>query len=247
MTRHNKPVKLFLTAGFLAVGICAFAAESSLQRQVEQAARTAALDARPHAAYEVGVNLAWNKKVTLGDVMLRTPRRPAKKSMVLQEKQEQTQCNGVLVKQGQYVLAPASCFENGKFSLTQLTLHFANGSQAQVPVQALSVKGEVAWLQVPAQAAKQLPSLPVALTPGSQSLQEAHGDKMTSFLKQFFRHRRVVERRRSRPGKVYATPRLRVGEPLVYQGQVVALVKQRVNSYGGAFGGVSEIAFAVVR
>ena len=69
----------------------------------------------------------------------------------------------------------------------------------------------------------------------------------TAHLHSFFLAHNVGPLSRTRPGLTAGRRRLQVGDVLIYQGRVVALVKKVVSSYADGLGGVSERAFAVVR
>lgn len=246
MKKNSIYTKALFAAWLLGVSVCAFAAPETLQGKVDRAAAAAALAKNAKApSYEVDLSLDWSKAVTLGDMMLRSPRYPAQRDTVISTKQKQSQCRGVLVNQGKYVLTLANCLNRKDFQLQQITARLHNGQEIKLPLQNITVSGDVAWLPVNRAGLANFTHLTAAAVPDGKSLQEAYGEPMTSFLKKFYRSHQVVKRRCM--GQVYAPVSLRVGDPLIYQNKVVALVKNRISSYGGVFGGVSERAFAVVR
>ncbi len=245
--QNNLYTKIAL--GVLFVGLqalAAFAAEPDIASKVARAAAAAELQ-RAENPYEVIVSLHWKKEVTLGDLMLRAPRRPARKDQVIQVKQKDTSCRGVLVKGGERVLMPSSCLNERKYQLNHLTLHFRNGRSVSKTAAQVQVKEEIAWVEVPVTLTAGAPSVVAAAVPAGQSLQAVYGAEMTSHLRSFFHAKKVGPLSRTRPGPTTGRGLLQVGDALIYQGRVVALVKKVVSGYATTFGGVSESAFAVVR
>ena len=243
--QHNIYTKVALGALFICLQAGAvFAQHPDVKNNVTRAVAAAALQ-RAEAAYEVAVSLDWKKEVTLGDLMLRAPRRPARKEDVVYVKQKNTRCRGVLVENGTRVLMPAACLEERKYQLERIVLHFANGRQAVKNTQELQVNGDIVWAQVPAQLTAGLPSVAAATAPQGKRLQDIYGAEMSSHLRSFFHMKNVGPLSRTRPGA--GRSRLRVGDAVIYQGKVVALVKEVVGAYGTTFGGVSEKAFAIIR
>lgn len=197
--------------------------------------------------YEIPVTVSFEKKVLIKDVMLRAPRRPADGNQVVRVDQAEKTCLGVLVSQGTQVVLPAVCLEQGDYQRTHISMSFRQGSPVAVKAERVIFQDDIAWVNVDANMTKQNPYVVFIRTEKGQTLQEKFGESMTDQLKQFFRERGVIERRRCRLGMTYSESRLRVGEPVFYQGKLVALVKARTKTYGGLFGGVSESALAVIR
>lgn len=244
--KNKSYVKIILPVLLLSVSGVSWAAGPDLKTNVERAVVQVVLG-QEAARYAVTVSLDWKKEVTMGDLMLRAPRRPARKDQVIQVKQKNTVCRGILANQGTRVLMPAVCLREGKYQLDKLTFIFQNGRSYSQSAQHVAVKEEVAWADVPAELTAGIPSATVSAVPQGQSLQDFYGAGMTSHLRSFFHAKKVTALSRTRPGKPIRGPELQLGDALVYQGRVVALVKKVVSSYGNAFGGVSESAFAVLR
>ncbi len=220
-------------------------ASDDLKNQVAHAALKAQL-AHSSADYAVKTVAHFKKEVQLKDLMLRAPRKPVNPNQIISVSFAQKECMGVLTR-GSQVIVPETCISKGNYELDKIVLQFSNGQTTTVDIADISVKEDIAWLRVPSAYTKNLPGVSFRAVAQNKSLQDVFGPDMTARLKQFFHARGVVERRRMRPGLVYSKPHLQVGEPLFYKGEVVALVKKQVWSYGGIFGGVSERAFAVIR
>ena len=73
------------------------------------------------------------------------------------------------------------------------------------------------------------------------------GEDIENFLLSFFHSKGVPSHRRSRIGGFSHHPTVKVGEPVLYQGKVIALVKQIPFTFRrGIFGGISESPFAII-
>ena len=236
-------ITLIATAGLICMGGWAFAQTDSLQHAVARTMFAAQQQIQP---YEVQMELEWDKDITLENLMLRAPRRPSRKEQVIYTKHKTTHCRGVLQGSGTQVLLPASCLEQGKYTLSRAWLFFQNMSTVLISPLSVQVEGEIARVEVPASATVGLLGLTAAPVPAGQSLQQAYGPDMTAHLQMFFREK-AVPSCRVRRGVNKRKPTIRIGDALIYQGKVVALVKEEVSDYGGRFGGVSESAFAVIR
>ena len=218
---------------------------SSLKNQVARAVALAEMSQQ--GGYTVEVVAHFKHEKLLKDYMMRHPRHPARSRQVISVHVAQKKCVGTLVSNGTRVVTPEVCVSKGDYTLEKMVVRFSNGQKMTLDASDVSVKEDVAWLRVDPIYTKELAPanfLPVAQ---GKSLQDVFGADMTDHLKRFFHARGVVERRRCRVGRIYGRPRLKVGEPLFYNGELVALVKQSVRTYGGLFGGVSESAFAIIR
>ena len=221
------------------------ASEQSLADRVARTVFTKAVQQTKNV-YNVHILLRWKKEITLGDMMWRNPRRPARKEQVIKSKQAVTDCLGVLTNEGSRVLFPAVCLKKAGYELERIDLSFQNGSHISKSAQEIIFRGEIAQIEVSSQATAGLPYAVANEIPAGRSLQEFYGEEMTSYLHKFF-HDRNIFSCRVRRGFVSSRPRLTVGEPLIYHGRVVALVKKEIDTYADGFGGVSESAFAIVR
>ena len=242
----NKSYTIVLALVMLA-GFCApaLASEQNLAERVARTVLTKAVQ-QTQNVYGVQISLHWEKEITLGDMMLRRPRRPARKEQVIKSKHTTTDCLGVLTDGGARVLFPSVCLQKNGYVLESMDLSFQNGSYVSKSAQEIVSRGEISQLEVPWQMTAGLPAAVVSTTPENKSLQAFYGEEMTSHLRTFF-HDRNIFSCRVRRGLVSSRPNLTIGEPLVYQGRVVALVKEEVSTYADGFGGVSESAFAIVR
>lgn len=91
--KNKSYVKIILPVLLLSVSGVSWAAGPDLKTNVERAVVQATLG-QEAARYAVTVSLDWKKEVTMGDLMLRAPRRPARKDQVIQVKQKNTVCPG---------------------------------------------------------------------------------------------------------------------------------------------------------
>lgn len=196
--------------------------------------------------YHVHISLQWKKDITLGDLMWRNPRRPARKDQVVQSKRVFSDCLGVLTNEGTRVLFPAVCLQKDGYELESVELSFQNGSRVSKSAQEIISRGEISQTEVSLQTTQGLPSVEVGIVPQGKSLQEFFGDGMIAHLRTFF-HGKNIFSCHVRRGLISSRPNLTIGEPLIYQGRVVALVKKEIDTYADGFGGVSESAFAIVR
>ena len=233
---------LIILAGFCAPVL---ASEQNLTERVAQTVFSKVAKQTGNI-YRVHLSLHWKKDITLGDMMWRRPRRPARKEQVIKSKHTTTDCLGVLTDGGSRVLFPSVCLRKNGYVLESMDLSFQNGSYVSKSAQEIVSNGEIAQLKVPLQATAGLPSAAVSSTPAGKSLQAFYGEAMTSHLLAFF-HDRNIFSCSVRRGLVSSRPNLTIGEPLIYQGRVVALVKKEIDTYADGFGGVSESAFAIVR
>lgn len=206
--------------------------------------RNVACATQKHLA-EVNVTLDWAREIKMEDVMVRPARGGARKSNVVLNKQtKQTTCKGILTHKGQVVI-PTVCTDQGDWQLTKLTLVFANGKKGVGPAETLRIKDEVAYIKVNVELTKGLIGLPTLTTPKGKSLEEHFGHSILNTLSSFFRSKGVViSKRYLRPGKVhYADSTLQVGDGVLYQGKLVALVKKDVHHLRS----ISESPLAILR
>ena len=245
MNRKNNYTKAALLICFLAASVNGFAASLDVSRRVA-AAVLVALQTQDVKQNTVAVSAQLEQRVQLKDALLRPARFSANQNQVVQIRQKEIACSGVLEQSGRQVLVPSVCLVRGGCELKKVVRAFSNAQTAVADSSEVNITGDLARINVSSSATQGLKGFAVA-TQSGRSLQEMYGAEMTEHLKKFFHTRGVEEKMRSRVGNVLIAPRLRVGEPLIYRGQVVALVKKAVSSYGDFGGGVSESAFALVR
>ncbi len=233
----NKYFLKVVIAGILFVGNVGFAQTTAdLQRKVTRVAQT--------QQSEVKITLNWFREVEMRDVMLRPSRGFVHKSkIVLDKKTKQTQCKGVLVQTGQVVM-PKVCMKQN-WQLNQFTLIFANGKKGIGTSKSFRMKGDVVYIEVSPELTKGLKGLPMEATPKGQSLEEHFGHGVLDTIASFFHSKGVVcSKRYYRPGKVhYGDSTLQVGDGILYQGKLVALVKKDVKRIHE----VSEKPLAILR
>lgn len=237
-------IKVFVSLLLATVPLGTFAQRAAFTPALDRAAA----QAKQLSDSTVQVMLDWHKEVKMSDVMFR---RPRVKDSVISVKRKQTYCKGTLLQDGEHVLIPAVCAHKNKYHLDQVTLKFANGYVAQGSAQVLRTKEDIAVITVNAQATQGLRGLPVAAIPSGQTLQETFGESMKDWLLQFF-HRKGIPSRSRRCGRhryrTRSNPSLQVGDPVIYNGKLVALVQKIPHVYrDNVFGGVTEKYLALVR
>lgn len=233
----NKYFLQVVVSSILCIGNLSFAQTTAdLQRNITRVAQT--------QQAEVKITLDWFREVEMRDVMLRPSRGGIHKSKVVLDKQtKQTQCKGVLVQTGQVVM-PKVCMKRN-WQLSQFTLSFANGKKGVGTSKSFRTKGDVVYIEVSSGLTKGLKGLPMALTPKGKSLEEHYGRGVLDAIASFFRSKGVsCSERYYRPGKVhYGDSTLQVGDGVLYQGKLVALVKDSVRHVRV----VSEKPLAILR
>ena len=224
-------------------GLCTSAQALSLE--AAKLERTMTEQIRVEQA-RVQITLYWEKEVQ------RSVHRGGVRSMQNQTQRTETTCQGILLEGNVQVAAPASCFKYEDFSLRQMQLSFSNGKQAVASAQSVRLQEDLAYILVKRNVTEGLIGLPVSKLKEGESLQDAYGKSMTDALHKFF----------SAAGVRFKAPRCRVGsqaygraskntltvgEPVIFKGKLVALVKEVPHIYGTLFGGVSESALAIFR
>ena len=194
---------------------------------------------------KVQVSLDWEKEVHVRDVMLR-PARAHAGDTVIRTEQETTACQGVLLEGNMQVAIPAVCLRKPDFSLQKVHLVFANNHTADTTRASVSIRGEVGYIHLPSRAPQGLRGLAVLTVQPGQSLQETFGSEMTLTLHRFFTSFGIAFKNRvCHLGKTLQRSRLQPGEPVFFQGRLVALLKQVPVRYGTAGGKVSERSLAL--
>jgi len=235
----NKYISLISMCSMFFTGSLCFAQVSTASMQRQIATQMHAKQA------EVQITLDWTQEVEMREVMLRPVRgfvHPSK--IVLTTRQKTTHCRGMLIETGQ-VVTPAVCVRNGNWDLSKITLAFSNGKQGIGAAGSVSVKEDVAYIKVCPKLTQGLVGVPVALTPKGKSLKEHFGDKVMNTLSSFFHSKGVVQSQHYfRPGKVhYSNSTLQVGDGILYEGKLVALVKKNIKHYRS----LSEKPLAILR
>ncbi len=225
-----------LSAATLPAGAQSFT--DQLQRNVYAAAQD--------ATSKVQVHFKWKKPVYMSDVMFRRPRT---KDMIIRWDQKTTTCAGIVSAENR-VYFVADCLEPGSFEfehLKEVQVTFANGEKVVGGKNTIGRHDEVAWMLAPYASLQGVHKLTVLRTPKGQSLQDAYGETMTRKLKSFFRSKNIPARsHRCRIGYSPRSAKLAVGDPVIIDGKLVALVKYIPSSYQGLLGGVSENSLAVI-
>lgn len=233
----HKTLTFLLTACLLALGNFAFAEISAdeLQRSLTHATQL--------AQAEVTVSFLWEKKVRARDVMSR-PARMGAGNAVIRVDRETTSCKGILTNQNN-VITPAVCAENGNFELKQISLQLKNGKTATGASSVMSIKEDIAYIRVTKQATQGLVGLALAPVQAGQSVEDVVG---AHTLASFFAQKGVpAKSRRIGMGRRDASPNLKIGDALVVNGRVVALVKAIPRHYKNPFGVIMESALAIIR
>ncbi len=199
----------------------------------------------------VQIQLDWEKEIRMRDVMFRHP-RPGVGNPVLQVKQRTTSCQGMLLEGNRRVALPAVCLKEDDFTLKAVHLTFSNQRKASGTGRAVYVQKDIGYVLVKENVTQGLRGIAVASVQEGKTLQEMYGESMTNALHQFFASFGVrFHAVRCRIGRPVARERsrshLKIGEPVIFKGKLVALVKEVPLWYGSMFGGISESAFAIFR
>ena len=181
---------------------------------------------------EVTLVFDWQREIRLRDVMSRPPRGSARHhNVTLKTEYKTTRCKGALTQTG-YVVTPALCTREADWHLSRVTLLFADGRKGTGTEKTFSVRGEVAYVRVSADLTQGLHGLVLATTPYGKSLEEHFGGGVMEALASLFRSKGVTHSKRwFRPGKTYPESSLKVGDAVVYNGKLVALVKETISHY----------------
>jgi len=136
-------------------------------------------------------------------------------------------CRGVLIE-GYKMAAPVSCFQKTGYRLNSLYYTLSNGQQIIDDPKSLVVKGDLAYVSL-VNVKDSLKSLPLLAVNSSVSKKEiAHA------FQNFLKEHNVRHMRHGRNRTVSSSDStLRVGSALLYNGRVVALAKEKINSYRG--------------
>ncbi|MBR2081702.1 MAG: hypothetical protein IJ876_01630 [Elusimicrobiaceae bacterium] len=235
-----KKIILLFVVFLCAVGT--FAQNNSLNNQVERAVATAA----NLSAVKASVTFSWEKPVRISDVMCRRPRC---EDVVIRWDHATTTCTGTFSDENK-VYFVANCLEPSSFELEHLKevkVTLSNGVEVFGGKNTVGRYNDIAWINISPNATRGLAGLAVYHTRKGSSLQDAHGSSMTQKLKQYFQSKHIPARSRScRIGYVPHTSKMSVGDPVVIDGKLMALVKNVPTSYEGFFGGVSENSLAVI-
>ena len=135
------------------------------------------------------------------------------------------------------------------YTISSVKLKFSNGKLAAGTGRAVFIKEDVAYIAVKEDVTRGLHGLAFSKIPQGQSLQKTFGAQIEDFLLSFFHQKGVPSRGRCRIGgsSSHGTT-VKVGEPVIYQGKVIALVRQIPTVFRrGIFGGVSENPLAIIR
>lgn len=228
-----------------AVSLCAtylFAQPDSLNTQLERNVYTATQEASSKAS----IRFKWEKAVRISDVMTRRPRGA---DVVVRWDHATTTCSGVVSTENR-VYFVADCLEPGSFDfehLKEVQVSFANGQQVVGGKNTIGRYNDVAWVLAPYASLQGVQKLTVLHTPKGQSLQDAYGEAMTRKLKSFFRSKSIPARSHScRIGYTPHTPKVAVGDPVIIDGKLMALMRYVPSGYQGFWGGVSENSLAVI-
>ena len=235
--------KLLLAVLLVSLWATVFAQNSRLETNLQRAVATI----QNQREASVLVTAVLHKPVKMADVMCR-PTRGCKNQVISYEQKTNT-CRGTLSQSGKRVYMTADCVAADDYTLSSISLKFANGKVAKGTRNAVVVQEDAAYALVKENVTRGLRGLAFEAIPQGQSLQETFGEKMTHFLANFFRQKGVSSRRMCRIGGSFGREdiTLRVGDPVIYQGKVVALVKEVPSRLLRHSDKVSEHALAVIR
>ena len=198
------------------------------------------------AQAEVLITVNWEKPVRLRDVMSRPPRMGANKNMILRYDKKTTSCKGILTNTGK-VVTPAVCVQDDDFTLKKLTMQFSNGNKEEGNSHSFFIKEDVAFVRVSAESVHGLAGIPVAKIPFGQTLHETFGDTVTAFLLNFFQRHGIHRHVRRGIGYTARKPSLQVGDAVILDGKLVALIRKVPHVYSTTFfGSAPEDPLAIV-
>ncbi len=234
---------ILFTCSLLVSGLCAQASS------VETYVRRSAYAAQQAASSKVTLRFMWSKPVRISDVM---NRRPRGEDVVVRVDQATTTCTGTVSNEGRiYFVADCLAHDSFEFEhLKKVQATLSNGVQLEGGQNNIETPqdSDVAWVLVTKATLQGVTPVSVRHTPQGKSLQEAYGEAMTQKLKDFFHSKRVPASRRScRIGGHSSSPKVSVGDPVIIDGKLVALIKSIPHSYRGIWGGVSEGSLAIIR
>ena len=244
--KYTSYIKTLLAAALLNLSAAAFAQNSRLPNNVERSVASAQAQAQQAQEAAVSITATFQKAVKMSDVMCRRPRC---KDQIISYETKTNICRGTLAKSGVRVYTTANCMRHKDFALSTVTLKFANGRTASGGHGAVGFSGDIAYVAVQASVTRGLNGLDFAVIPQGKSLMDVFGDEIESFLLSFFHEKGVPARRRARVGRISTRhPTVKLGDPVLYNGKVIALVKQVPYIFRrGPFVGVSEKPFAIIR
>ena len=229
---------------FFTISLCnsaLFAQANALNTQVQRQVYAAAQEATSRAS----IQFTWEKAVRISDVMMRRPRGA---DVVIQRDRATTTCSGVVSKENR-VYFVSDCLAPGSFALEHLQkvqITFANGKQVVGGKNTVEKYKDVAWVTVHPGVLHGLPQLSVRHTPRGKSLQDVFGEAMTHKLKAFFQAHLIPAHFRYRIGRINHPSKAKVGDPVIIDGHLVALMKHIPLIYQDFLGGVSENSLAVI-
>ena len=232
-----------LALTLVVVNMSAWAVEIPLKEKLTQ---VVAAHHFSRNGYKVRLVAQLQKDVRLQDTMFRPARGAGQDNPVIDIKTKTLFCDGILIENGSRVLTPSACVQAKGYQLKKVTLRFKNGEKWTGYNESATVREDLAWLAVPQQVTAHLPSIALAPVPSGKTLQEEYGPDMTQFLREFY-YARGVAYRHLRLGQNREPSRLRVGEPVIYKGKVVALVKEAANKFNIWSRIVSESPLAIIR
>lgn len=174
----------------------------------------------------------------------RRPRELTFRSKVVNVMEDKvTQCKGMLIE-GNKVVTPSSCLLGGVWEADYVKLAFSNGKEKFFE-KGWSKEGDLVYIDVDEETIQGLIAIPVAYTPGKESLEEHFGKDIWQTLQSFFDSKGVVQKERHFHLGKEKNPNstLQVGDPIIYDGKLVALVKKDIKSYRN----LSEKPLAIMR
>ena len=242
--KYTSYIKFTLAAVLTICSVAAFAQKAQLNTNVT---RAVTLAQRQQQATVI-VTSTLQKAIKMSDKVCR-PLRGCKDQVISYETKTNT-CKGTLDQSGKRIYVTADCVSKSGYTLSGVKLKFANGKVGTGTEHAVSVKEDVASIAVSPALTRGLQGFTFAAIPQGKSLRDMFGTKIENFLLSFFHQNGVPERRKCRIGSsLFRTkPTIKEGDPVIYQGKVIALVKDVPYTFRrGAFGKVSEDALAIIR
>jgi hypothetical protein len=230
--------RLLLSVGLLLITTAFAQNGTALKRNV-----TRAINENNSA---VNITVDWQKPVRMRDLMSRPPRSGADGDMVIRYDTKTLSCKGMFTNTG-CVVMPAVCVQNEDFMLTGITLFFSNGKKLMGGQNLLSIKEELAYIPVSADITRGLAGVVLAKIPAGKTLHETFGEKVSFFLINFFQTHGIRSHAR-RMGLAVPKPNLQIGDAVMLDGKLVALIKEVPRIYSVGFSGIApEFPLAIIR
>ena len=135
------------------------------------------------------------------------------------------------------------CTEKNDFKFQKFLVKLANGKMAEGTTESLFIKGDIAYLRINTELTQGLQGVELETVDAGVSLADKIGSRT---LISFLESKGIPAKRHYRIGK-YRASQLKVGDGLLYNGKLVALVQRIPTHYLTVFGRETEDFLAIIR